>query len=187
MRLVAKLIWHELACRPRRLFKDEYLQAVISNLNHPLNVALRDNNVYAWVPKASMRLYYCADDNQVPYQNSLLARDTMQARGAKNVRAQDVKSNANHSQCVQPAVDSALAFFLMYRYIGFATNTRDNAVYWPLELYPNPNDGTLWVYALPGAGHFEVIGLDGRCYHTALMKEPGDYMLDLSTLVSVLR
>jgi hypothetical protein len=183
VRLVAKLIWHELACRPRRLFRNEYIQAVINDAEHPLNVALRDNNVYAWAPKAPMRLYYCTEDDQVPYQNSILARDSMLARGAKNVRAQDVKPNANHSQCAQPAIDSALSFFLTYRYIGLVTPSREAHVQL-LTLHPNPTTGPLWLHQLPGPGHLEVLSLDGRLRHSANVDSGGGYALDLSALHS---
>lgn len=181
VRLVAKLIWHELACRPRRLFRNEYIQAVMNDSQHPLNVALRDNNVYAWAPKAPVRLYYCTDDDQVPYQNSIVARDSMLARGAKDVRARDVKPNANHSQCAQPAIDSALAFFLTYRYIGFVTPSHETYVQ-PLTLYPNPTTGPVWLHQLPGSGHLEVLSLEGRLHHRADVDTGGDYALDFSAL-----
>lgn len=179
VRLVANLIWHELACRPRRLFRNEYIQAVMNDPQHPLNVALRDNNVYAWAPKAPVRLYYCADDDQVPYQNSIVARDSMLARGAKDVRARDVKPNANHSQCAQPAIDSALAFFLTYRYIGFVTPSSEAYVQ-SLTLYPNPTTGPVWLHQLPGPGHLEVLSLEGRLHHRADVDTGGDYALDFS-------
>lgn len=102
---------------------NEYIQAVVNALNYPPNVALRDSGVYAWAPKAPMHLYRRTDDDQVPYCNSIAARDSILARGAEDVRARDVKSNANYSQCAQPAIDSALAFFLTYRCIGLVAPT----------------------------------------------------------------
>lgn len=181
IRLVAKLLLNELACRPRRLLRNEYLQAVMSMPDHPLNVALRDNNVYAWAPKAPMRLYYCSDDDQVPFQNSILARDSMIARGAQNVRAQDVKPNANHSQCAQPAIDSAIAFFLTYRYIGFASSTEE-AASMPLLIAPNPTSGDVWLRGLPDAGQLSLTDFGGQLCHVTDVESAGDLTLDLSAL-----
>ncbi len=181
IRLVAKLTLYELACRPRRLFRPEFLQAITTDPNHPLNVALRENNTYHWASQAPTRLYYCSGDDQVPHQNTLLARDTMLARGAKNLAAADVKPGANHSNCVEPAIDSAISFFLTYRTIGLVSAVSE-APLLPLVLQPNPTSGTLWLRQLSDAGLLEVFDLSGRVRSAAQVDAPGDFALDLSSL-----
>lgn len=180
VRLVAQLIFHELLCRPTRLFRPEYLQTIVSAPQHPLNRALRDNNVYAWAPKAPTRLYYCSADDQVPAQNALLALDSMLARGAADLSAHDVKPNANHSQCAEPATHAAIAFFLTFRVIGHVVDTEHPTVE-ALMAQPNPTTGFFWLRELPGPGRLDVADLSGRLRHTAHVDTPGNYGLDLST------
>ena len=184
VRLVAQLIFYELACKLRRLFRDSYLQGVITQVNHPLNVALRDNNVYDWAPKAPTRIYYCGDDDQVPPQNSLLAYQTMLGRGATQVRAQDVKPNANHSQCAAPAIDSTLAFFLTYRLIGSVSGQHEEVGPLSLSVQPNPTSGLLWVRQVPARSRIEVFDMGGRLRYEGQVEEEGDFRLDLQAVES---
>ncbi len=181
--LIAQLVLYEFACKPTRLFRPEYLQAVVNEPGHPLNVALRDNNVYAWAPKAPTRLYYCSGDDQVPPENTLLARDTMLARGAVNLVVRDVKPGANHSQCVQPAIDSAITFFLTLRHIGFVTGAEQPAMA-RLSAQPNPTSGVLWLQELAAPGRLEVVDFSGRIRYATELDTPGDHRLDLSACES---
>jgi hypothetical protein len=82
-----------------------------------------------------MRLYYCTADDQVNFNNSLVAEDYMIGRGALDVKAIDVFPAGDHGACVLPAVFSTLAFFN-----GFSMSTaiEENKEIGLLELYPNP-------------------------------------------------
>ena len=62
-------------------------------------------------PSAPTRLYYCGGDEQVPFQNSLIAETTMQANGAADVLAVNLNPTFSHGQCVFPAILSSIDFF----------------------------------------------------------------------------
>ncbi len=89
--LISLLVANEGACIPTKMIQPATLADVQSNPDHPINIALRANDVYHWAPQAPTRLFYCMADDQVPFENSLLARDTMLARGAADLAIQDVE------------------------------------------------------------------------------------------------
>ncbi|MBK8506537.1 MAG: T9SS type A sorting domain-containing protein [Saprospiraceae bacterium] len=120
---------------PGRLFNESYLNAILSDSLHPAAVALRDNDTYLWVPQFPMRLYYCMADDQVNFNNSLVARDYMVSQGAGNVEAIDVFPAGDHGGCVLPAVLSTLAFFNGF---SMSTSIAETGGIGLVELYPNP-------------------------------------------------
>jgi len=91
---------------------DPTVEALNSSTSN-VTIALRDNDVYAWAPTAPTLLGYCLGDDQVPYQNSLVAEETMKALGAPNVTAVNVNSTANHIECGWPALRYALSVLLL--------------------------------------------------------------------------
>ena len=104
------------------MLKDAYLQEIESNPNHPSNLALRENDLFRWAPKAPTQLLYCKADDQVPYENSVTTRDTMLALGAAHLKATDVNSNFDHGQCFNPALTNTILFFLPLQSITSETH-----------------------------------------------------------------
>lgn len=145
---------------PRLIFQDSLLENVSKNPNHPFLLAMRDNDVYDWTPLAPTRMFYCKADDQVTYRNSVLADSIMQLRGAKDVKSADVQSNANHGQCVEPAVLQTVFFFATVR-AQIATGTRDLPQL-PIRMYPNPAHGTTRLEGLPNSGQVTVSNLQGQ-------------------------
>lgn len=144
----------------RLMFQDSLLENVSKNPNHPFLLAMRDNDVYDWTPKAPTRMFYCKADDQVTYRNSVLADSIMQLRGAKDVKAADVLSTANHGQCVQPAVLQAVIFFAGVQ-AQIATGTRDLPTL-PVRMYPNPAREFTRLEGLPKSGQVVVYNLQGQ-------------------------
>lgn len=122
---------------PRFLLQDSVLQGIVTNPDHPLNAALRDNNVYDWVPEVPTRLYYCTADDQVDYRNSLFADSVMNANGAADVLAIDVNPSANHFDCVEPAVLQAIFFFRQQELLQ-DVGQEPAATKHFVQVYPNP-------------------------------------------------
>lgn len=178
--LIAQLTANEGAPRPLRMLQPAMVQAVESDPNHPFNIALRENNVYAWAPKAPTRIFYCMADDQVPYQNSLIAFDTMTMLGAVNLVAQDVNPQADHGECYLPALTNTIFFFLNYRQIGAYTATGDPAVA-ALRFYPNPANQTILLQNLPAGGRLQVFDIGGQLRLTG-RPDAGDARLDVSGL-----
>lgn len=178
--LVALLIATEGASRPFRMLQPDIVQAIISNPDHPFNAALRDNNVYAWAPQAPTRIFYCMADDQVPFRNSLVARDSMQARGAVDLVVTDVNASANHGGCVTPALTNTVLFFLGFQQIGVFTGTSELAVQ-PLQLQPNPASSFVFLKNLPDGGQIQLFDPQGRQLYTAKVAS-SEVRFDISQL-----
>ena len=54
---------------------------------HPFFLALQDNDVYEWVPESPLQMYYCTQDEQVFYDNALVAEAWMNDNGSTEVSA----------------------------------------------------------------------------------------------------
>ena len=66
----------------KSIFQPDYLNGVENDYYNPVNVALRKNNLYAWSPRTTTRLYYCTSDEQVDPANSVVAWWNFFLRGA---------------------------------------------------------------------------------------------------------
>lgn len=120
----------------KRMFQDSILTALTTDPDHPLNLALADNDVYNWAPDAPTRLYYCGNDQQVPPQNSIVADSVMNALGAPDVQAIDLNPLFDHGPCVLPAIVNSIQFFLSF--IN-PSSTDEQAMVYDLKIYPNPS------------------------------------------------
>ncbi len=89
-----------LPSRPIEILKPEILAAFTSDPNHPLRVAIRDNDLHTgWVPRSPTRFYHCQGDLDVLAANSKVAFDTFKAAGATSVELVDPLPFANHTFC----------------------------------------------------------------------------------------
>lgn len=111
---------------PVRMLDSAFVMAVRNDSQHPLNVALRDNDVYDFVPQVPTRFFYCGADRQVAPRNSIFTDSLMNARGAVNVASRNLNPNFNHGQCVNPAFLATFAFFdsIAVQLAGQAPNQR---------------------------------------------------------------
>lgn len=159
--LISLLVANEGACIPTQMIQPDVLAAVQADPEHPINQALRANDVYHWAPQAPTRLFYCMSDDQVPFENSLLARDTMQALGAADLLASDVSPSSNHGECVVPALTQTLFFFLAFQQIGTATSTSAPLAE-VLTLSPNPADESFTFDNGSAQAVFKAYTADGR-------------------------
>ena len=96
---------------PRQMLKPEYLNALASRPDHPFRVALRDNDLYAWIPRAPMRLFHCGGDQDVLIANSQVATNIMRNLGAIGVTLVIPSPTLGHSDCAQPSLLAAKAWF----------------------------------------------------------------------------
>jgi Secretion system C-terminal sorting domain len=122
----------------RRMLQDSIVEAVENNPQHPINLALKDNDVYDWSPVAPTRIFYCMGDDQVPFMNSIVARDTMTANGATDLVALDVKPTADHGGCVVPALIQTLSFFGGKQEIGDVVSSTAPPSAAAVTISPNP-------------------------------------------------
>ncbi len=96
---------------PVQMINPAYLDAFTNDVNHPLRVALRANDVYDWAPVAPMRMFHCSGDITVPFANSLVASNQFAANGVTNMTLIDPSPGADHGGCTIPAAVAAKAWF----------------------------------------------------------------------------
>lgn len=146
--------------------QDSVLQNILSDTyrnSHPINVALRKNNLYNWVPNTPLRMVYCGSDSMVSPQNSTNTLDTMLSLGATDVQALNVLQSGDHNSCFIPATSYALNWFdslanKCSNYLSSEHSISENNSY----IYPNPasnfitlkglekNNNTIKIYSLLG-------------------------------------
>lgn len=120
----------------RDMFQDSIITILQNDPDHPIQVALRDNDVYDWAPQAPTILAYCTEDEQVPFRNAILADSVMTANGSVTVQLFNGGAR-DHGGCVNPAATAALLLFSSFSEV--LTSTRDlRASYQPLSVFPNP-------------------------------------------------
>lgn len=83
---------------PLDMFKASFVEN-LRPATGSLRKAFAENDVHNWKPNAPIRMYHCAADDNVPFQNSVAARDKMKALGATNVELVDPFPAGNHSTC----------------------------------------------------------------------------------------
>jgi hypothetical protein len=96
---------------PIQILKPQYLAEFQANPRHPLRLALRENDLYRWRPRAPLRLYHCAGDRDVIIANSQVAFASFQSLGATQVELIDPVPTADHSGCSEPSLQAAKAWF----------------------------------------------------------------------------
>jgi len=101
-----------LPARPIDILKPEVLAAFTSDPNHPLRLAIRDNDLHTgWVPRSKTRFYHCAGDLDVLPANSKVAFDTFKAAGATAIELIDPLPFADHGGCAPFALLSTKSWF----------------------------------------------------------------------------
>jgi len=100
----------QLPAIPSQMLVPEVYEAFQTDPNHFLRQALEDNDVYDWAPTAPTRLYYCTEDEQVSFNNSLVALETMIANGSTSVDALNGGA-LDHGECAPLALLGGFFFF----------------------------------------------------------------------------
>lgn len=147
------------------------LQDSAANAQHPLWQALRENDVYEWAPVAPTRLIYCSGDEQVAFQNALIADSVMNELGAVSVESINVFPGANHGACVFPAALNTISFFNTFR--ETTVPTTEQLVDTSIRVYPNPvTGGELMLNgAAPGDWQIHLFDTSGRLVTRTVLPE----------------
>ena len=110
--------------------------------NHPLWLALLDNDNFNWTPQNPVNMYYCTADEQVAYTNSLLADSVMNANGASEVQSINSGTGLNHGDCVIPALVNAFNWFKSLK-TSCSTLNEIIEIENDICIYPNPTSEIL--------------------------------------------
>ncbi len=137
---------------PKDMLQDSILNAILNEPNHPVSLALADNDLHDWVPQAPTRILYCTADDQVYYQNATYTDSIMNANGAPDVLALDVNPSADHGACVTPATTLAILFFNGIQDLNVATQELSGNLDDPFIIAPNPVKDQLLIQAVDQFG-----------------------------------
>jgi pimeloyl-ACP methyl ester carboxylesterase len=72
--------------------------------------AVKDNDIFDWIPKTPTQLYHGTADTYVPFFNSQTALDAMKKRGASNVELIPI-TGGDHGSSIQNYLLGTLSFF----------------------------------------------------------------------------
>jgi hypothetical protein len=160
---------------------DSVKQVIKTDLNHPVNLALRQNDLYRWAPKAPTKIYYCTADDQVSYLNSITAKDTMTSLGAVDLEVRDVLPTANHGTCFAPALTNTILFFLSKQQL-LPTSVSEVEEDSEIIIYPNPTTDLIAIYNVTPRTRVEIYDALGRSVHQGV-SQGSIYTTDISHLM----
>ena len=95
---------------PLDMIKEDYYNDYLNNLTHPFKIALEDNDLINFIPQSPMRLIHCNGDDNVPFQNSVVAYEAFFPYVSNELELLD-GGNFNHSECALISIISAKLYF----------------------------------------------------------------------------
>ena len=102
---------------------------------HPFQLAALDNDVYQWIPEAPVEMYYCTQDEQVFYQNALVA-DAWMTENGSTLHSSTNLGAYDHGQCAGLAIFGG-TLWIQDRVEECATALEEASMS-ALRMYPNP-------------------------------------------------
>ncbi|MEO0725201.1 MAG: T9SS type A sorting domain-containing protein [Bacteroidota bacterium] len=145
----------------RNILQDSIIAALEDpDSDHPIVDALRDNDTYEWAPQQPTRIFYCMADDQVNFRNSILADSVMQALGAVDLSTSDLNPNADHGQCVEPAVIQTALFFSNFADWTVDTDEAFNSI--PVRVFPVPAQDWLQIEGLESDAYVQLVNQQGQ-------------------------
>ncbi len=87
---------------PITIMKPEEVQIFEEDANHPLRVALQENDLWNWIPQAPIHMFHGLGDELVPYENSQMAYDQFIANGTQDVHLEFIPESYGGHADVAP-------------------------------------------------------------------------------------
>ena len=94
---------------PKQMIDSVYFANYDADSLHPFKEALRDNDLYDWVPQTFIRMIHCSGDDVVPFEHAQIAYDAFIAAGSDSVELVD-GGPLGHGDCAQNAIIGAKLF-----------------------------------------------------------------------------
>ncbi len=128
---------------PRLIINPDYEAAFFSDPDHPFMLALRDNDVYDWVPEAPVLFNYCTSDEEVTYLNTIFTIEHMEGLGATQIESVNRSDELSHYECANPSLlFSKVWFDGMVQWCP--AGVEDAVAELNIDIFPNPvTDGQL--------------------------------------------
>lgn len=169
---------------PRDIIQPDYADAFFSDTTHPAYVALRANDVYEWVPEAPVLFNYCRSDEQVAYENTIVASEWMVNAGAPSIEVIERDTELSHFDCATPSLFlSKIWFDEMAIFCGASLSVEDVSKSNSIEIYPNPNNSGRLQFTNSKPALVTVYDATGRVLMTQ-RKIHANGTLDVSSLES---
>jgi pimeloyl-ACP methyl ester carboxylesterase len=125
---------------PRDIIQPDYADAFFSDTTHPAYLALKDNDVYEWIPEAPVLFNYCRSDEQVSYLNTIVASDWMTNAGAPSIDVIERDTALSHFDCASPSLFlSKIWFDGMANFCSDNVGINERSKSDDIKVYPNPN------------------------------------------------
>lgn len=169
---------------PRDIIQPDYADAFFSDTTHPAYVALRANDVYEWLPEAPVLFNYCRSDEQVAYENTIVASEWMIAAGAPSIEVIERDTELSHFDCATPSLFlSKIWFDEMANFCGASLSIEDVSKSNSIEIFPNPNNSGRLEFTNSKPALVTVYDATGRVL-MAQRKIRANGVLDVSSLES---
>jgi hypothetical protein len=147
---------------PADMLQPAFIEAYNNDPNHPMRLALADNDVMDWAPQVPTRLYYCIADDQVNYMNSVVALENFTELGSTSVQALDL-GQYDHGGCAPLALLFGLDYFESLKVDNCNLSVEEDGKS-SINAFPNPSEGVL-NFSSPVNGLVVVTDLSGRVVH----------------------
>jgi len=96
---------------PLAVLQPLIVYSILQVPNDPLVQALKDNDLYNWAPVSPMLLCHCDSDEQVTFQNSVVAYNSFRKNNSTNVTLFMPLHGGTHETCVVPSFIRAISWF----------------------------------------------------------------------------
>ncbi len=110
---------------PSEVVRPELVTQFQTDPNFAFLQRLRENNLTNWKPEAPVQLCFCKGDREVNYKNSIVAYDSITARGKTDIKLLNLSDHLDHNTCAAFAVLSMKAFFDRYKNHGSNPKMKD--------------------------------------------------------------
>ena len=113
-------------------------------------------------------------DDQVPFMNSVIAGEAMNAAGAPDLEALNLNDDFTHGQCVSPAIQAARAFFLQFQEVTGTSNEFEALS--NVSVSPNPTTDFVqvnWISTDNTNGNITLYNTAGQLL-TSVKAQPND-------------
>ncbi len=133
---------------PREILQPDVIDSFENDPDSPFRAIFAEQDVYDWTPTSPIRMVYCTEDEQVFYQNALVAEAKFLENGVDPdlINAVDL-GELDHGGCVEPALLTGHFYFKT-----FANRTNNietiNDITYPTG--PDAMNGSIWLNATGG-------------------------------------
>ena len=127
----------------------------------PFLAAAQDNDVYEWVPESPIQMYYCTMDEQVFYENALLAETHMNDAGASAITTIN-GGPLTHGGCALLAILGGTLWSAGQADFCSLVGVDEQGAGLALNAFPNPTSGDVRIEGLAVGSHWTLLDASGR-------------------------